>query len=259
MTSTPPTSTMSIAGIAAAHAIAGKADAPAVVMLHGWGANLGLVWPLAEKLVVTGYRVYVPDMPGFGDTAPPPDTWTVHDYATWVLAYMEALGIETAHLFGHSFGGRLSIVLSAQHPERFQKVVLCDAAGVKPPTPWYRQLPVVLYKVVEGIVGDVAVVQKLRDRYRAQVGSADYLQAGALRDTFLAVIAEDLLPFAVQISQPTLLVWGANDEDTPLWQAKRLEAAIPDAGLVVFPGAGHYSYLDALPEAARVIDYFFRT
>jgi pimeloyl-ACP methyl ester carboxylesterase len=226
-------------------------------MLHGWGANLGLVWPLAEKLAAAGYRVYVPDLPGFGKTALPPNTWTVHDYVAWVLAYMDAQGIERAHLFGHSFGGRLSIVLSAQHPARVEKVVLCDAAGVKPPTPWYRQLPVTLYKAVEGVVGDVGVIQKMRERYRAQVGSADYLQAGALKDTFLAVIAEDLLPFAPQITQPTLLVWGANDEDTPLWQANQLEAAIPDAGLVVFQGAGHYSYLDALPEATRVIDYFF--
>ena len=257
MTPTPPTQTQQIQGIPTTHVVAGDVNAPAIVMLHGWGSNLKLVWPLAENLAEKGYRVYVPDMPGFGETALPPETWTVHDYASWVLAYMEANNIQQAHLFGHSFGGRLSIVLSAEHPERFTKVVLCDAAGVKPATPWYRQLPVVLYKLVEGVLGDIPLVQRLRDKYRASVGSADYLQAGELKDTFLAVIAEDLLPFAPKITQPTLLVWGSNDTDTPLWQAKQLETAIPDAGLVVFPGAGHYSYLDALPDATRVIDYFF--
>lgn len=256
MTPTPPTTTLTVQGLHTTHAVAGEAGAPAVVMLHGWGAKLELVWPLAAKLA-TRYRVYVPDLPGFGGTALPPTTWTVHDYVAWVLAYMDTVGVQRAHLFGHSFGGRLAIVLSANHPARLAKVVLCDAAGVKPPTPWYRQLPVMLYRALEGVVGEVEMVQRLRERYRALVGSADYLAAGDLKATFLAVIAEDLLPFAPQMTQPTLLVWGEQDADTPMWQAKKLEAAIPDAGLVVFPGAGHYSYLDALPEAARVIDYFF--
>jgi pimeloyl-ACP methyl ester carboxylesterase len=251
----PPTTQAPIMDLETAYTVAG--EGPAVMMLHGWGAHRGLVWPLGEKLSEQGFRVIIPDLPGFGDTPPPPTTWTVHDYANFVLAFMDALDVPKAHLFGHSFGGRLSIVLSANHAERFEKVVLCDAAGVKPKTPWHRQLPVTLYRSVEGLVGDVGMVQKLRDRYRNRIGSTDYLNAGPLKETFLAVIEEDLLPYTPMMTHPTLLVWGDKDEDTPLWQAKALEDAIPDAGLVVFKGAGHYSYLDALPDAVRVIDYFF--
>jgi len=228
-----------------------------VLLLHGWGANLELMQGLAKGLADEGFRVIVPDLPGFGQSDPPSETWTVHDYSRHVLALMEHFGLEQVYLFGHSFGGRLSIVLSSHYPERILKVVLCDAAGVKPSVPWYRSLPVTLYRALEGVIGDWGVVQSLRESYRARVGSADYQQAGALRETFLAVISEDLLPFAAEMPHPTLLIWGDRDEDTPLQQAKQLEQAIPDAGLVVFEGAGHYSYLDHPADTLRVVSYFF--
>lgn len=246
-------------GIRTAYATEG--DGFPVMMLHGWGSHINLVWPLATNLAQKGLRVIVPDLPGFGDTPAPPTTWTVHDYAAHVLALMDALGVERAHLFGHSFGGRLSIVLGAEQAARFDKIVLCDAAGVKPPVPLHRQIPVSLYHAVKDrIPANSALGHWLESRrmaYRERTGSTDYLNAGALRETFLAVIQEDLLPTARHITRPTLLVWGANDTDTPLWQAHALEKAIPDAGLVTFPNAGHYSYLDALPNATQVIHYFY--
>jgi pimeloyl-ACP methyl ester carboxylesterase len=253
----PPTEQITVQGLQTSHATIGPPDAFPVILLHGWGAHIGLVWQLAVALADAGHRAHALDLPGFGGTEPPPQTWTVHHYAQFVAAYMRTQSIDRAHLFGHSFGGRISIVLSVNHPDQVAKVVLCDAAGVKPRLPWYRQFPVSVFRLVEGVIGDVPVVQTLRQRYRARVGSTDYLNAGPLQQTFLAVIAEDLLPLAGRIQQPTLLLWGEKDQDTPLWQAKALENAITDAGLVVFQGAGHYSYLDALPDAARVIDYFF--
>ncbi|MEO0563356.1 MAG: alpha/beta hydrolase [Chloroflexota bacterium] len=253
---TPPTETITVQNLETTHIAVG--DGEPVLLMHGWGANIGLLWPLAEELANEGYRVYAPDLPGFGGTQLPPEPWGVHEYAAFVLDYIADQGIEKPFLFGHSFGGRVSIVLGAQHADKFTKIVLCDAAGVKPPTPWYRALPVALYRMVEGTVGEVPIVQNLRDQYRASVGSMDYNDAGELRETFLRVIAEDLRPLAPKITLPTLLIWGANDEDTPLWQAKALENDIPDAGLVVFENAGHYSYLDALPNAVRVMDYFFQ-
>ena len=81
---------------------------------------------------------------------------------------------------------------------------------------------------------------------RARVASRDYLDASeAMRGTFRAVIAQDLSDRLPRIAAPTLLVWGERDEDTPLWMARRMEELIPDAGLVVLEGAGHYSYADA--------------
>jgi pimeloyl-ACP methyl ester carboxylesterase len=79
-----------------------------------------------------------------------------------------------------------------------------------------------------------------------------------MRETFVKVVNEDLLPYAARVQPATLLFWGDQDQDTPLWQGQLLEKTIPDAGLVVWEGAGHYSYLDRLADTVRVIDHFFK-
>ena len=79
-----------------------------------------------------------------------------------------------------------------------------------------------------------------------------------MRETFVKVVNEDLLPYAARVQPSTLLLWGDQDQDTPLSQGQLLEKTIPDAGLVVWEGAGHYSYLDRLPDTVRVIDHFFK-
>ena len=79
-----------------------------------------------------------------------------------------------------------------------------------------------------------------------------------MRETFVKVVNEDLRPYAKRVKPSTLLFWGDKDEDTPLWQGRELENLIPDAGLVVYAGAGHYSYLERLNETVNTVDYFFR-
>ncbi len=257
--SEPPISHITVNNIDTAYLTAG--EGVPVILLHGWAASAKLMWPLAEKLA-RDFAIYAPDLPGFGNTALPPNPWTVFDYANFVLAFMDAVQVERAHLIGHSFGGRLSLILGADHAHRFDKIVLIDSAGVRPKVPWYRSLPATLFHAVEGALpanGPVGeAINTLREKYRARVGSEDYQNAGPLRETFLNVISEDLLPYAARVRRPSLLLWGANDDATPVSQGTLLEQTIPDAGLVVFAGAGHYSYLDALPDAVRVIDYFFK-
>jgi pimeloyl-ACP methyl ester carboxylesterase len=233
-----------------------------VVMLHGWGAHLRLLWPLAERLAPLGYRLYVPDLPGFGQSAPPSEAWSVHDYARWVLAYLDHHSLDKVYLFGHSFGGRLSLVLGADHPERIVKIALADSAGVRPKAAPRGPLRLKTYKGIQrGLraVGLGAQADALRDWYTERYGSPNYKAAqGVMRATFVKVVNEDLLPVAARVQPSTLLLWGERDEDTPLWQGQLLAQTIPDAGLVTFPNAGHYSYLDHLAETVRVVDYFFK-
>jgi pimeloyl-ACP methyl ester carboxylesterase len=81
---------------------------------------------------------------------------------------------------------------------------------------------------------------------RARVASRDYLEASeTMRGTFRALIASDLRDRLPRIRASTLLVWGERDDDTPVWMGQRMGELIPDAGLVVLEGAGHYSYADS--------------
>lgn len=254
---------MQIQNLAIHHLTLGNPGGIPVVMLHGWGANVDLLRPLAARLAPLGYTVHLLDLPGFGQSAPPPHAWTVHDYKAFVLAYLDALGLERVYLFGHSFGGRLGLLLGADHAERFFKMVLADSAGVRPKTPLPTRLRLTAYKTTRETlrkIGMGALADKLSAWYSARYGSSDYKEAsGVMRETFVKVVNEDLLPYAARVKLSTLLLWGDRDEDTPLWQGRLLEKTIPDAGLVVFEGAGHYSYLDKLADATRVIDYFFKT
>lgn len=253
--------TLTINGQTLSHTVTGESGAPPVVMLHGWGASLDLVWPLAQHLIPMGYRVYLPDLPGFGESAPPPVAWTVHDYARCVLAYADYHHLDSFHLFGHSFGGRIGLVLGAECPQRVRTLVLVDSAGVRPKTPFLSRARLGVYKTVrDGLtqVGLGRFSDRLRGWYNRRYGSADFQAvSGVMRKTFIHVVNEDLRPFAARVQPPTLLIWGDQDTDTPLWQARLLESLIPDAGLVVFPGAGHYSYLEHPIETARAMAALF--
>lgn len=255
-----PVTFTTINGIRIAEAVTGTGKP--LVLLHGWGAHIDLVWVLAEHLAPHGYRVYALDLPGFGQSDSLPVAWTVFDYARFVVAYLDHHRLEQVYLFGHSFGGRLSLILGADYPERIRKIVLADSAGVITPTPLLVRSRQTLYKGMRDLlyrVGAKALADRLRAIYNARYGSSDFQQvSGIMRETFVKVVNEDLLPYAARIKAPALLFWGDQDEDTPLWQGQLLEKTIPDAGLVVHSGAGHYSYLDRLAETVRVMDYFFK-
>lgn len=244
------------------HRTGGPADGLPLVMLHGWGADSSLVWPLSATLLSIGYRVYVPDLPGFGDSPEPGTAWTVFDYAKLILAYADTIQLTRFALFGHSFGGRLGLILGSDHGERISKMILADSAGIRPPVSLLTHIRLSTYKRIRDslkTVGLHSLSDSLNSWYNKRYGSADFnAVSGVMRQTFVQVVNEDLLPYAARVKPSTLLLWGDQDNDTPLWQAHKLEATIPDAGLVVFPGAGHYSYLDAINDSVRVIDYFLK-
>ncbi|MEM9950637.1 MAG: alpha/beta hydrolase [Chloroflexota bacterium] len=232
-----------------------------ILFLHGWGANIGLLQPLAQRLS-KDFTCYMLDMPGFGHSDEPPLAWTVYDYASFVLVYMDYHKLEQVHLFGHSFGGRLGLILGAQHAHRINKMVLSDAAGIRQETPFWSRLRLNTYKSVRDLLHNIGLnllADTLREKYNARYGSSDFnAVSGVMRQTFINVVNENLLPLASQVTVSTLLFWGDKDEDTPLWMGQKLESTIPDAGLIVHKGAGHYAYLEQLAETARVMTFFFQ-
>lgn len=243
-----------------AEKIAGEGEA--ILLLHGWGANIGLVWPLAESLLKKGYRCYALDMPGFGKSDDPPHAWTVFDYAKFIINYLNHHELQQVYLFGHSFGGRLGLILGADYSERIKKIALSDAAGIRQETPFLPKFRLNTYKTIRNgmvKVGLKSLADNLREKYNQHYGSSDFQQvSGVMRETFVNVVNQDLLSYAARVKPSTLLFWGDKDEDTPLWMGQKLEATIPDAGLVIHEGAGHYAYLEKVAETSRVMDYFFK-
>jgi len=180
----------------------------------------------------------------------------------WVVHYLDVNGLGRVHLFGHSFGGRLCLVLGAEHSDRVHKLVLANSAGIRSTPSPMVQSRLKLYHSALNILRSIGLkpqAEQIRNWYSKRYGSADYQAvSGVMRETFVKVVNEDLLPYAARIKPSTLLFWGDRDEDTPLWQGQTLEKTIPDAGLVIWEGAGHYSYLERAADTARVMDHFFK-
>ena len=249
-----------IKGLQISHTVAGS-GLP-LLMLHGWGANTDLLRPLAEKLLPLGFQIHMLDLPGFGASEPPSESWTVFDYAQFTTDYLDSQGLEQVNLFGHSFGGRLGLILGSEQPQRINRMALANSAGIRTPPKPMAEFRLRSYRGIRdtlNALGARNLAEQLRLSYNARYGSTDFQQlSGVMRQSFVHIVNQDLADYAQRVSVPTLLFWGDKDEDTPLWQGQKLEKLIPDAGLIVHEGAGHYCYLDRLAETARIMDYFFK-
>ena len=235
-------------------------EGPVVLLLHGWGANHQAWGRLPQTLNEMGFQTVTIDFPGHGESDEPPQAWTVDDYAAFVHQLLQQLNIKDCHVIAHSFGGRVAIRLASEYPDLFQKIVLVDAAGIKPKRPWYYYIRLYAYKFAKQCakIGWINRAFGL-DQRMSSAGSEDYraLKSDVMRGTFIQVINQDLRPCLPHITAPTLLVWGGEDQDTPLYMAKIMEKEIPNAGLVVFEGAGHYSYLDEFGRFVLIVKSFF--
>ncbi len=220
-----------------------KSAEEAVVMLHGWGANIELFRNSAAPIAAK-YLVAAPDMPGFGETPEPPSEWCVDDYTDFVIEFIKNLGIKKVILLGHSFGGRVIIkaVNRKDLPFTVTKIILVDAAGIRPEKTAEQKNKEKIMKFGKKLLsGTPALLEKMQ----SMVGSADYKAASPLMKKILVnVVNEDLTPLLPSISQSTLLIWGTLDTATPITDALKMEQLIPDAGLARIEGAGHYSFID---------------
>ncbi len=255
------TSRITLGGIDIRQAVIGE-GAP-LLMVHGWGASLETLSPLALRLSRLGYRCALLDLPGFGESAEPTHAWHVRDYVDFCLACLDAQGWGRAHYFGHSLGGRIGLMLAAEHPERINKMTLSNSAGIKVEPSLGQRLRLGVYRRARGsltALGAKSSAERLRDFYNQRYGSTDYVQASpVMRETLVKIVNQDLLECARRAAAPTVLIWGDADEETPLWMGRKLAETLPDAALIVHPGAGHYAYLDFPERTASIMDALFRS
>lgn len=231
-----------------------------LILMHGWGCNLTTLASV-EKVAVETHKVINIDFPGFGLSQEPNQVWGVEEYTQLIEQLLKVENIETPSLLGHSFGGRVGILYASRN--KVDKLILVDAAGVKPRRSLKYYLKVYSYKLgkrVMLLIYGKDGAQKRIDAMRAKRGSSDYNNASPMMRRILSkVVNEDLKYCMPQIKAPTLLVWGENDTATPLGDAKIMEKLIPNAGLVSFPHCGHYSFLDNPMQFAAVLRSFLKS
>lgn len=233
-----------------------------ILLLHGWGCETKLMRPVAEQL--TGAQTLVIDFPGHGQSGRPPEPWGVPEYAACVRELLEKLNFLPCAVIAHSFGARVAIYLASEDEKLFTKLLLTGAAGVKKPATAESNKRTQQFKQLKGLCETArkmkifgSLPDKAEDALRRKYGSADYNALDAeMRKTFVKVISLDLTDRLCNVKQPTLLVFGDQDTETPLWMAKVMEEKIPDAGLAVFEGGDHFAYIKQLQRFSRVAQVF---
>ncbi|MDE6628567.1 MAG: alpha/beta hydrolase [Muribaculaceae bacterium] len=229
--------------------------------MHGWGCDHTTVGSIARVASRT-HTVYNLDMPGFGASPEPAGIWGVDDYTRLVEGFIARLGLERPMLVGHSFGGRVSILLASRN-DSIDAIVLVDAAGIKPKRTFGYYRKVYSFKAAKWLASKLlpaATAARLTDMMRKSRGSSDYASASEkMRAIMSRVVNEDLTGRLPLIKAPTLLIWGSDDTATPIADARKMERLIPDAALVEFGGCGHYSFLDNPGQFAAVMASFLNS
>ncbi len=237
-----------------------EGSGPLVLLLHGWGANITLFRSIID-LLKEKYTILAPDLPGFGESEEPKEPWCVDDYVDFVLEFLKDFPTDHLIVLGHSFGGRVIIKLASRKtPFTLDKVILVDAAGVKPKKTFRQKLRQRIFKIAKKILS-LKFMQKLfpdaLDNWRKRAGSADYNAASPImRQTLVRVVNEDLCDLMPNVKCPTLLVWGENDDATPLSDGQTMERLMPEAALVPIKNAGHYSFLEQQGLFLRILASF---
>ncbi len=250
--------TVEIDGLTIFYEVTGS-GAP-LILMHGWGCDHTTVASIAVAAAET-HTVYSLDLPGFGRSDEPREVWGVDEYTSLVEKFARKLGLEHPVLVGHSYGGRISILYASRN--EVAKVILVDAAGVKPKRPLSYYIKVYSFKLSRKmwqlLLGKERANARI-ERMRASKGSADYAAASPMMRRVLSKsVNQDLRSVMPLIKAPTLLVWGENDTATPMRDARIMDRLIPDTGLVSFPGCGHYSFLDNPVQFAAVIKSFLKS
>lgn len=230
-----------------------------VLLLHGWGDASGGLANLRKELAKT-YRVITPDLPGFGASDTPKSAWSLDDYAGFCQDLLAKLDIKSlAAVIGHSNGGAIAIRGVSSGQLRASKLVLLASAGIRGE---YRKRNLALrYAAKSGKQFSKLLPkssqQKLRAKVYKTIGS-DMLVAENLQETFRKIINDDVRADAARISQPTLLVYGERDEQTPPRYGETFHELIKNSRLEIVSGAGHFVHLDASTKVAGLVKGFLK-
>lgn len=227
-----------------------------VLLLHGWGADIAAMMPIANEVARLGKMAVCVDFPGFGKSDLPPAAWGVREYADTTKALIDKLGIRGCDLVCHSFGGRVTIMLAAEDETLFKRLVLVDAAGIRPKRTIKYYIKTYSYKLAKRLARIKLVNKAFRlDLKIKSAGSDEYKSlSGVMRETFVKVVNLDLTDKLDKIKNETLLIWGENDTATPLYMGRLMEKKIERAGLAVIENAGHFSYADDYPRFCSILD-----
>jgi len=268
-----------IEGLRARFLFAGEAGPP-VVLIHGLGASAE-IWSPNIGPLASHYRVYAPDIPGFGRTEKPAQmAFSPEAYSRFVQKFMTSLGIRRAALVGHSLGGGIALRVILDDPGRVERLVLASSAGLGKEfslmlrvaaLPFFERVffkpPLAVFSLyLHHLVHDPSAITpgfaRLYYEMFFQPGSVraftGILQAISTLRGVRPGILEPIREGLPSISAPTLILWGRQDRILPVSQAVDAAGRIPGARLHIFERCGHMPNIEYPEEFNRLVLEFLQ-
>ena len=242
--------------------VRGPVDGKPVVLVHGLGGSAEDWLKLAPYLVKAGYRVYTPDLPGYGESEQPGSwTYSIPEEAGAVVGYMDALGLKQVDLGGWSMGGWIVQRVAAEHPERVRRLTIFDSAGLKLKPDWdtglftpknradVEALSAMLYPKPQPLAEFI-----VRDVVRNAKENGWVIQSALKQMLTARDVTDAQLP---QLKMPVLMLWGDADRVTPMSEGRTMHALVPQSRLAIAPGCGHMAPVECSasfgPELVRFL------
>lgn len=225
-----------------------KGSGEVLLLLHGWGGSTQSLMMFENELLFERSVINV-DFPPFGKSGKLLSEWTVDDYANCVKLILQKESVSTCDIICHSFGGRVALILASEN--RVGKLVLISSAGIRV-NRFKTFLSVKWYKMKKLLVK----LKLISKRHIENKGSDDFINASdSMKKTFINIINYDSRHLLKHINCQTLLLWGRQDDATPLKIAKVLRRKIKNSELILFDG-GHFVYIEQVSKFITIIKYF---
>jgi triacylglycerol lipase len=253
-----------LGGVPIVYSDGGKGEP--LLLLHGLGASRA-TFDATSATLIKHYRVFIPDLPGFGESGLAPDgDYGIDAQVEWVERFVEALGLENFHLGGNSMGGWIAAAYAANYPHRVKSLWLLAAAGTG------EMLETAAVKAYQEngdyllLSRNIAEFDAVMERIFYKAPPLPYAlrwagaRLAASKFDLHSKIFDQLLdrgedyrlePLLPQITAPTLLVWGEHDEVVPVSVMRRFEALLPNARTILMPEIGHVPQMEAPRQVAQ--------
>ena len=216
-----------------------------LVFLHGWvnkyiinkDKNIEEFYQDLLSELKKYFEVHFVILPGFSNNPEPLKEYFLDDYVEYVKNYVELNKLNNFYLMGHSFGGQIACKFAYLYPEKVEKLILYNAACIRKESIKQKLLKP-LREIGQSIFKIFPFLKKAV--YKFLTGSTYYLQLSPImQKTYQNVIKEDLTPLLEKIKVQTIIIWGAKDRITPLWQGKLIKKLIPDSQIFINNSGDH--------------------
>jgi len=209
----------------------------------------------AQAFAEGGYRVIIPDLPGFGDSDKPDTDYTLDFFVQCVTEFADQLDVQRFALVGNSLGGAISIGLALAHPTRISHLILMGCGGLEDQMTYFQTMsgiqamtkipldspeftPAYLKQVLQLIVHDPHFItdELIEERFR--------ILETQNSSVFKRMVIPNLTDRLCDVKQPILGFWGGQDNFCPITGAEKIVRHCPNAQMITLSQCGHWAMIE---------------